>query len=229
LRSEHVGLETLAKRLLNALAALLVLLPVAFYRLSCMTVGEGRTFPGWSQLFSLLPGRTGVYLRRAFYRWVLRRCALDSWIEFGTTISHPSAEIGRRVYVGSFCCLGDVTLDDDVLVSSHVSIMNGNRQHGIERLDVPVREQPGEWPRVTIGKDSWLGERSIIQADVGDHCVVAAGAVVTSSLPDYAIAMGVPARIKAYRRDPQRMPASDEPDIRKPETPSAQPPEARPT
>ena len=98
-----------------------------------------------------------------------------------------------------YCCLGDVTLGDDVLIGSHVSIINGGGQHGIERLDIPVREQPGEWPRVTVGEDSWIGDRAVVLANVGKHCVIGAGAVVCSPIPDYAIALGVPARVIRYR------------------------------
>src|SRR5262249_34352246 len=118
---------------------------------------------------------------------------------FGTLFSHPTAEIGRDVYVGPFCCLGDVTLEDDVLLASHVSVTNGSAQHGIERLDIPVREQPGTWPRVTIGRDSWGGGRAVVGADVGKHCVIGAGSVVTRPVPDGAIAVGVPARIIGSR------------------------------
>ncbi|MCH8192920.1 MAG: acyltransferase [Planctomycetes bacterium] len=94
-----------------------------------------------------------------------------------------------------------MTLEDDVLIASHVSITNGCEQHSIERLDVPVREQPGRWPHVTIGRDSWIGERSVIMADIGKHCVVGAGSVVTKPLPDYAIARGVPAKVVRYRNE----------------------------
>jgi acetyltransferase-like isoleucine patch superfamily enzyme len=86
-------------------------------------------------------------------------------------------------------------LGDDVLIGSHVSIMNGPAQHGIGRLDVPIREQPGVWSRVTIGRDSWIGDRTIVLADVGRHRVIGAGSVVTKPIPDYAIAVGSPARV----------------------------------
>jgi acetyltransferase-like isoleucine patch superfamily enzyme len=79
--------------------------------------------------------------------------------------------------------------------------MNGGAQHGIERLDIPIREQPGKWPRVTIGTDSWIGDRAVVLADVGKHCVIGAGAVVCSPIPDYAIALGVPARVLRYRNN----------------------------
>src|SRR5262245_1065818 len=170
------------------------------YRLERMAFGEGKVFPGWSQLLSLIPGLPGVYLRRAFYRLAFRRCASGAWLGFGTVFSHAGCAIGRSVYVGVYCCLGEVTLEDDVLIGSHVSIMNGSRQHGIERLDIPVREQPGVWPHVTVGRDSWVGDRAVVMADVGRHCVVGAGSVVTVPVPDYAIVVGVPSRVIGRRR-----------------------------
>jgi len=92
-----------------------------------------------------------------------------------------------------------VTLEDDVLVSSHVSIINGGAQHGIERLDIPIREQPGTWTRVTVGRDTWIGEHATVMADVGKHCIIGAGSVVTKPIPDYAIAVGNPARVIRFR------------------------------
>src|SRR5438128_6467338 len=118
---------------------------------------------------SLIPWLTGVCLRRAFYRLTLDECGIGCCLSFGTVLSHPMARVGKSVYVGLYCSIGDATLEDDVLVASHVSIMNGYRQHGIERLDIPVREQPGQWPRITIGRDSWIGERAVVAADVGRH------------------------------------------------------------
>jgi acetyltransferase-like isoleucine patch superfamily enzyme len=53
---------------------------------------------------------------------------------------------------------------------------------------------------VRIGQGSWVGSGAIVMADVGRHCVVAAGAVVTRRIPDFAIAAGVPARIVRFRR-----------------------------
>jgi virginiamycin A acetyltransferase len=183
--------------------SLLFVLPCAcLLWLGSAIAGRERLLPGWSQVLSLLPGISGVYLRRAFYWWVLPEVGKDVWIGFGTVLSHPSARFGDRVYVGVGCMLGDVTLEEDVLLGSHVSIINGNRQHGIERLDMPIREQPGEYPRVTVGRDSWIGDRSIVLADVGPQCIVGAGSVVTKPLPARAIAVGNPARVLRFRDDP---------------------------
>lgn len=192
-------MKSLTKSISNFTARVLTLpLALTFWCLSTVC-GSERSFPGFSQLMSLCPGQSGIYLRRAFYQWVLPACGADVCISFGTVFSHPTARIGKSVYVGVYCVLGDVTLENDVLLGSHVSIINGNRQHGIDRLDMPVREQPGEWPRVTIGCDTWIGERAVIQADLGQHCVIGAGAVVTQPIPDYGIAMGVPAKVVRFR------------------------------
>lgn len=192
-------MKRLLKLLLEGAALALVLPAFLVYRAGGLVLGKQKAFAGWSQALALVPGLTGVYLRRAFYRLALPRCGEGCCLSFMVIFSHPTAEVGRDVYVGPFGCLGDVTLEDDVLLGSHVSVMNGSEQHGIARLDVPIREQPGTWPRVTIGRDSWVGDRAIVLADVGQHCVIGAGAVVTRPIPDYAIAVGAPARVIRMR------------------------------
>jgi len=208
------------KRAADAVVLAIVIFPWLLYRLESYLFGTEKVFPGWSQAFSLVPGLPGIYLRRGFYRLVLPQCERDACICFGTVFSHPTARIGRKVYVGLFCVIGDVTLEDDVIVASRVSIANGPAQHGIDRLDIPVREQPGEYPRLTIGRDTWLGEGSVVLVDVGRHCVIGASALVIRPIPDYSIAVGVPAKVVSSRLPPglnEGMPAT-EPAIGSPQT-----------
>ncbi len=193
-----------AKTLVNLLCGLVVLPAVVTYWLQSAIFGSDRVFCGWSQLFSLMPGLTGVHLRHAFFRRTTRHCGLDACVSFGTIFSHPAVSIGRTAYIGNYCSIGNVTIDDDVLIASHVSIMNGCRQHGTKRLDVLLREQPGFLEPVTIGRDSWIGERATIAASVGRHCIIGAGSLVLSPVPDYCIAVGVPARVIRDRRDPEK-------------------------
>lgn len=55
-----------------------------------------------------------------------------------------------------------------------------------------------EWSApIVIGNDVYIGIRSIILPGVtiGNRCVIGAGAVVTRSIPDNCVVVGVPARI----------------------------------
>ncbi len=187
------------KRLALALATLAVLPAYLLYRLGALALGPGKAFQGWSHAFALIPGLSGVYLRRAFYRLTLAGCGEDACLSFGSVFAGPDARVGRGVFVGVYCCLGESVLEDDVLLASGVSVVNGGRQHGTDRLDVPIRRQPGVWESVTVGRGAWVGERAVVMADVGAHCIIGAGAVVTEAVPDYAIAVGVPAKVIAYR------------------------------
>jgi phosphonate metabolism protein (transferase hexapeptide repeat family) len=63
---------------------------------------------------------------------------------------------------------------------------------------------PGK--RVKIGHDVWIGINCVISDDVtiGTGAVVAAGAVVTKDIPEYAIVGGVPAKVIRYRFDKEK-------------------------
>ena len=66
-------------------------------------------------------------------------------------------------------------------------------------------ERPAPKP-VTIGDNVWLGAGAKVLDGVrlGNDVVVGAGAVVTSDLPDGAVAVGIPARVVRQRGDGQR-------------------------
>ena len=184
---------------LIAVCRLFVLPTVFAYRFTALFVDADKAFHGASQRASLWPGLFGEYRRREFYRLTLDECAGDCCLSFGMILSKRHARIGRRVYVGTHCNLGLVTLEDDVLLASNVDVLSGSGQHHFADPDTPVREQGGEFKRVTIGFDTWIGNRTVVMADVGSRCVVGAGSVVTGMLPDRSVAVGVPARVVGAR------------------------------
>ena len=138
------------------------------------------------------------------------------------------AELGRPVRIGPRSTVaaqaflhGPLTLGADVSINARanldggaagITIGDGSRiasgaclyafDHGLEP-ERPVREQPVSSRGITLGKDVWVGAQAGITdgVTIGDHAVIAMGAVVTSDVAEYAIVAGVPARVVGDRRD----------------------------
>jgi acetyltransferase-like isoleucine patch superfamily enzyme len=118
--------------------------------------------------------------------------------------------IGRGAYIGRFVQINawqDVVIEDDVLIADRVFISDAD--HNYEDLETPIRHQGDRFKGgVLIGTGAWVGIGAVILPGVrlGKHSIVAANAVVTKSVPDFAIAGGVPARIIKFQEG-----ISDEP------------------
>ena len=163
-------------------------------RLEALAGGETWLTTG-SELLCLIPGPFGVYLRRGYYLMMLEAFSEDCGIGFGTTVAHRRVRIGRGVYIGNRCTIGMVIIEDHVTIGSNVDILSGRRQHHCEDLDRPIQEQGGTFEPVRIGRNSWIGNSSVIMADIGPHSVIGAGAVVVRPIPGRSVAVGNPARV----------------------------------
>jgi acetyltransferase-like isoleucine patch superfamily enzyme len=110
--------------------------------------------------------------------------------------------LGRQVFIGPCVVIyghGGVEIGDFSLISMHCCILSSN--HTIPTQNKIIRHQPDILLPTTIGRDCWLGAGVTVLGGVqiGDGCVVGAGAVITKDLPQYSIANGVPARVIGQR------------------------------
>ncbi len=115
-----------------------------------------------------------------------------------------SLEIGENVGIAANAFIavrGKTKIGKNTIFGPGVSIHSEN--HNFEDLDKPMRLQGATRKGVTIGEDCWIGSKAIILdgVTVGNHVIVAAGAVVNRDVPDYAIVGGVPAKIIKMRKD----------------------------
>ena len=187
------------KAVARGLAAIVVLPALCSFWIRRPIIGAERALEGSTQALGLIPGLLGQYLRRAFLARTLAHCAPTATIAFGTTFSDVDTRIDDRVYIGPDCHIGRVHLERDALVAPAVHIPSGSRIHGTDDVNVPIREQTGVRAMVHVGEGAWIGAAAVVMADVGRGTVVAAGAVVTSPLPDHVVAGGVPARVLRAR------------------------------
>lgn len=187
------------KRLARGVASTVALPLVLLFHLRAWLTGRDRAFQASCESLSIVPGFLGQYLRRAFLEWTCTACGPDTVIGFGTLFSTTRVQIDGNAYVGPRCTIGWAHIERDVLLAAGVQIPSGPDTHGTARLDIPIRDQPGQPRLVRIGQGTWIGNNAVIMADVGRHTIVAASAVVTKPLPDYCVAAGVPARVLRMR------------------------------
>ncbi|MBR3361840.1 MAG: acyltransferase, partial [Lachnospiraceae bacterium] len=93
---------------------------------------------------------------------------------------------------------GGITIEDDAMIAANVSLISNNHD--------PYDRQVLLCKPVTIRKGAWVGANSTILpgVTVGKYAIVAAGAVVTKDVPDYAVVGGNPAKVIKYL-DPKEM------------------------
>jgi len=123
-----------------------------------------------------------------------------SWIASGAIV-RGDVEIGAECSVNPYAHLaGRISIGHGCRIASPASIYGFN--HGFARIDVLIKDQPGTSKGVTLHEDVWVGANAIILdgVEIGPHCIVAAGAVVTKSFESYQVIGGNPARALADRR-----------------------------
>jgi acetyltransferase-like isoleucine patch superfamily enzyme len=112
-----------------------------------------------------------------------------------------TVSIGRNSTVNPYTVVrGRVRIGDGVRVGAHASVLGFNHNH--EDVTRPIYQQGVSAIGIEIGDDVWIGSGAIVLdgVRVGSHCIIAAGAVVTRDVPDYAVVAGNPARVLRDRR-----------------------------
>jgi acetyltransferase-like isoleucine patch superfamily enzyme len=123
----------------------------------------------------------------------------NSYVAAGATI-RLDVTIGTDSSVNSYVnIVGHVVIGNNVMIATSAAIMGFN--HGFDRRDIPMHAQPLAIKGITIGDDVWVGVQSVILdgVNVGAHSIIAAGAIVTKDVPEYAIVGGNPARLIRWR------------------------------
>ena len=93
------------------------------------------------------------------------------------------------------------TIIGPVEIGSHVNLAQGITvtalNHNFGDTEKRIDEQGVSTNPVTIEDDVWIGANAVILPGVtiGNHCVVAAGAVVTKDVPPHSLVAGVPAKV----------------------------------
>ena len=151
-------------------------------------------------------GRVFKRVRFIVCRTLFKECGIN--VDIGRKASFGS---GRHISVGdnsgigkNALIAGPVKIGKNVMMGPDVMLIT--RNHEFLRTDIPMNLQGvrDEEP-IQIGDDVWLGARVILLPGVNIGCgaIIGAGAVVVHDIPDWAIAIGNPATVIKFRKDPQ--------------------------
>lgn len=151
-----------------------------------------------------------IYQHRGKHSVIHRSARMD-------TPPYRIFSLGDYSVIESFACInnavGDVMIGDHtriglhntiigpVEIGSHVNLAQGITvtalNHNFDDTQKRIDEQGVSTNPVTIEDDVWIGANAVILPGVtiGNHCVVAAGAVVTKDVPPHSLVAGVPAKV----------------------------------
>lgn len=144
-------------------------------------------------------GEISRRIRRAVSRPLFRESAAIITIGRGADIGNgcniimkDHANIGCYALIEESCAT--VTVGRHVMMGKQCIIISQNHKYGTDGYE------GFEGKDVVIGDFAWIGHRVTILPGVtiGAHAVVGAGSVVSRSIPDYAVAVGNPARVTKF-------------------------------
>ena len=123
----------------------------------------------------------------------------------------PGAKLGMDCNICSHCLIeNDVVIGDRVTLKSGVQLWDGLRIEDNVFIGPNVtftndkyprsKQYVDEFPQTVVKKGASIGANATILPGItiGEHAMVASGAVVTHDIPEHAIVKGVPAKITGY-------------------------------
>ncbi|MEV6281088.1 acyltransferase [Kribbella sp. NPDC051770] len=144
------------------------------------------------------------------------RIVLGKWVHLGDETRLRAHEgtlrIGDKVVFArdvTVNCYLDVEIGASTLIADWTYICDFD--HKTDDLDLPIKDQGLVKSPVRIGPDCWLATKVTVTrgTDIGRGAVVGANSVARGNIPEYAVAVGVPAvvvrdRVSRYAADAER-------------------------
>lgn len=157
----------------------------------------------------------GLKMRKKYWLHVHKKnIGQNCHISRGAKIGLPNMiEIGDNFLIGEYATLaaGDskpLYIGKDVSIAKNAYIRTAN--HEIKNRDIPISKQGHNYQivefnnkeySIVIEDDVWIAANAVILsgAHIGKGSIIGAGAVVSSRIPDFSIALGNPARVIGKR------------------------------
>lgn len=147
-----------------------------------------------------LPGLEGMSLRYLALKLTAARVGGFCYVYRGATLTHTyDLHVGREFHVNTGAHIdarGGITIGDDVLIGPNSVVVSSD--HAIDVAPGQTRAAAGHTNKpVHIGNHVWIGANCVLRGGVtvGDHSVIASGAVVVKDVEPFTIVGGNPATV----------------------------------
>lgn len=125
--------------------------------------------------------------------------------------TEPVLKIGKHVGIRTGVTISaaeSIVIEDYAGIAGGCTILDSSHTHAASDrhdetgLHLSALHNPIETAPVRIGRGSWLGDRVtvLMGSQIGAHCTIGSNSLVRGDIPDYAIAIGVPARVVGSNR-----------------------------
>lgn len=154
--------------------------------------------------------KKGLWVREGFIprspfrfepRVTLGTCEIQAGVSIGMHTYINDGFVRSNVLIGRYCSIGrNVIIGSGHHEMGYFSTSSFFKEPGGRKSTIKLAD-PEKRIRTKIGNDVWVGDRVIILSGVtvGNGAVIAAGAIVTKDVPDYAVVAGLPARFLKWR------------------------------
>ncbi len=147
-----------------------------------------------------LPGLEGMSLRYLVLKLTSARVGGFCYVYRGATLSHTyGLRVGSDFHVNTGAHIdarGGIIIGNDVLIGPNSVVVSSD--HAIDVAPGQTRAAAGHTNKpVHIGNHVWVGANCVLRGGVtvGDHSVIASGAVVVKDVEPYTIVGGNPANL----------------------------------
>ena len=126
--------------------------------------------------------------------------ALSTQKQYQNYLKRQGVKIGKGCIIDKTANFGSepwlIELEDNVRITRNVQFITHDGGLWTLRKLGLIDEKLVKYGRIKIGKNSNISWNSIIMpgCEIGENCVVAAGAIVTKSIPENSVVGGIPAK-----------------------------------
>ncbi len=168
-------------------------------KLTYKLFGSQILFTMFGEFLSLIPSFPGYFSRGCYYQMTLAKADIELFLAFGSYISKIETRIGKNVAIGGRTTIGLAEIGDNAAIANHVSVLSGRRQHNFDDPGSLVVDAEGVFDKIVIGNNVFIGDQSVVMANIGDKSIIGAGSVVVKEIPSYSVAVGNPAKVVKKR------------------------------